>query len=84
MDQLIYLVIASAVLVMAASSILLITSETGEDILSFSDTANDVECQTQANQWDKPDDSIDEECIDKLGENERKDAIANSVASELT
>lgn len=84
MNQLIYLVIASAVLVMAASSIILISSETGENILSFSDTANDVECQTQANQWNTPDDSIDEECIDNLDENEKKDAIANSVAPELT
>lgn len=83
MDNIIYIVIAAAVIVFAGTTMLFLTTDAADSIIGFKDTAEDVECQTKTNSWESGD-SVNEECIDNLPEEHQKDAAASVLEEDLT
>ena len=83
MEQILWIIIAAAVIVFAGGSILFISMGSIDSVIEFSDDAEDAECQTQANLWE-PGDSINQECVDQLPEESQEQALADAFESDLT
>lgn len=83
MDKILYIIIASAVIIVAGGFFLLISLDSTGSILEFTETTEDVECKSQANQWNIGD-PIDEKCIKHLPEDRQDDAMATAVEDEIT
>ena len=83
MDKILYLIMASAVFVMAAGSVLFISSGEILSVGAFSQTAQDTECRSQASGWEPGDPSVDPECVEYVDEEYREEAEEQVLASQL-
>lgn len=83
MDKILYLIMASAVFVMAAGSVLFISSGEILSVGYFEQTAQDTECRSQASGWEPGDPSPDPECVEYVDEEHREEAEEQVLASQL-
>lgn len=83
MEKIIWIIIATVIFIFAAGSLLLMSTDSMDSVVNFSDSAEDIECQTQADIWESGD-SINQECIKYLDEADQEEALASSLESEIT
>ncbi|MFP4038862.1 MAG: hypothetical protein ACLFTA_03715, partial [Candidatus Nanohaloarchaea archaeon] len=83
MEKIMYLIVAAAVTVFAAGTVLYMSTDTTGSVLGFTDSASDVECENQANNWEQGD-PIDQECIEHLPEDKQDEAFAEKIEPAIT
>lgn len=83
MDKILYLIMASAVFVMAAGSVLFIFSGEITAVGTFEQTAQDTECRSQASGWEPGDPSLDPECVEYVDEEHREEAGKKALAYQI-
>jgi hypothetical protein len=83
MNQLIYILVAAAVLVFLGGTVIFLGTNSTGSISDFVGGTDDQECRTQADLWEEGD-SIDEECIDELPEEDQEAAMVETVTPDIT
>lgn len=83
MDKILYIIIASAVIIAAGAFFLLISMSSTGSVMDFTDSTKDVKCESQADQWESGN-RIDERCIEHLPEDKQDEALATAVEDEIT
>lgn len=83
MDKILWLVIAATVVLFAGVSVAFMLTDSMTSVTSFTNQADDAECEAQADLWEEGD-PIDSECIEYLDEENQDDAVASTVESDIT
>lgn len=65
MDKILWLIIAAAVLIFLASSVLYISLNSTESVVDFTESTEDYECQQQVDEWNA-ETEISQDCIKYL------------------
>ena len=84
MDKILYIIIASAVIIVAGGTLFLMSLSSTGSITDFTDSTEEVECKSQVEQWEDRSDRIDEKCIEHLPEDRQEEAMATAVEDEIT
>ena len=83
MDKILWIIIAAALTVFLASSVLYISFNSSDSVVNFTESTEDYECQQQVDEWDS-ETEISQDCIKYLEEDQQEQALAQTFESELT
>jgi flagellar basal body-associated protein FliL len=83
MDKILWIIIAAALTVFLASSVLYISLNSTESVVDFTESTEDYECQQQADEWNA-ETEMSQDCIKYLEEDQQEQALAQNFESELT